>query len=156
MNNGYYQVAKNISSIINSIKLIYPIQPGYYVNWSQLRQLIISEIGVCFTEKGLMGIARAKQIEKFCSTLLFRHFASMLNKCHFTIILFIHSLLSETKNQTDKSNIFQLLFQSIAHNELQEVYSMNESLLNDKPEFLSLNSWINFNNFEDITVSYMF
>ena len=120
-----------------------------------IKQLILSEIGSVFTEKGAIGVARAKQIEKFCIRLLFRHLSSMLNKRHFTLLLFLYSF-NEYSSQSTAANkpssnidLFELLHQSLLFNEQQQIHASNQNVLANQPDFMSLNSWINCSKLEN-------
>ena len=147
-------MARNLAALIDSIKLIYTIQPSYYITWSMIKQLILSEIGSMFTEKGAIGVARAKQIEKFCIRLLFRHLSSMLNKRHFTLLLFVHSFneyssQSATTKPSSDIDLLELLHQSLLFNEQQKMHASNQNILANQPDFMSLNSWINCSKLEN-------
>lgn len=108
-----------------------------------------------FTDKGAIGIARAKQIEKFFAKLIFRFLASMLNRRHFNIVLAMNSFNDYlrqpkimTNNQITEANLYNLLHQTIKQNEQQIVYKADEAFLEMRPSFVSLDSWTNFRALE--------
>lgn len=126
-------MCRNIAFLFESLKRIYKLQPGYYTTWSLIKKLIITEIEEMSNEKGAIGITRAKQIEKNCTKKIFRYLASMLNKRHFSILLFMYSLNNHSCQPQYKSsdingkNLFKILQQSIIHNEIQSIHKTEET-----------------------------
>ena len=128
-------MCKNIASLFESLKQIYTLQPGYYTTWSLIKKLLITEIQEMSNEKGAVGIARAKQIEKNCTKIIFRYLTSMLNKRHFSILLFMYSLNNHScqsqfnSSNINQNNLFKILQQSVIHNELQSIHETNKTSL---------------------------
>lgn len=138
-----------ISSIFEALKLIYLIEPHYYINWSLLKQLLLSNFEPLQREKGPMGAARAKQIETYCLRLFYEYISSSMTKNHFILFLFIHSILIQNGNDSDKlSFIFQML-----HSSISSETSLEEPDVFKKPSNLSLSSWSNLNRLERLNPS---
>lgn len=161
----YLHMSTGVASLFDALKLICIIQPAYYMNWTTVKSMLINEIQVILKEKGAIGTARAKQIETFCLETFYRYMSSVLNKRHFRLFLFFHSMFSSNKtlsvsNTTNKlkksskkgtanielelnpQKMLMLLNEATKHNELQNTFKLI-SKNNPKPNYISLNSWIN-------------
>jgi len=142
-NKGYIQVAANLAGLVDTLKLIYHIQPGYYLTWSLIKKRLLRHIEDVFRDRGAVGLARAMQIEKFCTKIIFKFFSGMLSRRHFSLFLFIHSLREylSTSKRMPETILFNLLHQSLTINEYQVTN-------NPQPTYLSTNSWLSLLKFE--------
>jgi len=162
----YLQMSKGVASLFDALKLICIIQPAYYMNWTSAKFLLINDMHIILKEKGAIGTARAKQIETFCLETFYRYMSSVLNKRHFKLFLFFHSIFLSNKTPTTLSSnsnsklttkngkksisnielsprhMLMLLNEATKRNEIQNTLK-NISKYNPKPSYLSLNSWIN-------------
>ena len=156
----YLPMSNAVASIFDALKLIYIIQPAYFISWTSVKHMLVNDIHSILKEKGAIGAARAKQIETFCLETFYRYMSSVLNKRHFTLFLFFHSIfLSQNvaaapsskskskKTTTEKPEMsprlmLTLLNEATKQNEFQHMLHQL-SAHNPKPDFISLNSWIN-------------
>ncbi len=177
-----------MAALLESFQILYIIQPDYYLNWSLIKKLLTLEIQTINKENNApIGGARARQLETFCLTSIYRYLSSSLNKRHLLLLLFFHSFylnqntrLLKSKSKSSKTNIhqnnnnnnisdagggglnqlkitnmednklFKLCYQSMKQNEQQYLYQSDFTLLNSQPNFVSLNSWVNFSKLEKI------
>lgn len=126
-----------------------------------------------YLSSGAIGSARAKQVEYFCLKVFYRFLASCMNKRHFKLFLFFHSILminNNNKNTAAKLNkqlkredtgldregflnrVFKMLGVSLKENEIQTNQQI-ESTSVKRPEYLSQNSWTNFVQLEKFAPS---
>ena len=151
----YLNMSHSIACLFDALKLLYMIQPAYYLNWSTVKSLLINEIDVILKEKGAIGAARAKQIETFCLETFYRHMSSILSKRHFTLFLFLHSMFlsgnmaktnSKSKQKIDLKltprEMFMMLYEATKKNELQKMHK-HFAKSSPKPDYVCLNSWFN-------------
>ncbi len=154
----YLKISKSIYSLFESLKILYIIQPAYYVKWELLKRYFLAQLYPKLKEKGSIGASRAKQVESFILEILLKYFANLLCKRHFKLLLLLHSLILNTKynesttnnakskNTKDKHsqehfNAFDLISKSLKQNTLQLLDQLNTK--RPKPSYLSLNSWAN-------------
>ncbi len=136
-NKGYVQMAANLSGLVDSLGRLYRLQPGYYMPWSLVKKRLLGQMDDVFRDRGAVGLARAKQIEKFCTKILFQLFAAMLTRRHFSLFLFMHSFREYLSTQTkiSEASLFDLLHQSVANNAYR-------TCARPQPAYLSANSWL--------------
>lgn len=135
-----------ISSIFEALKLVYLIEPHYYINWSLLKRLLLSNLEPIQKEKGPMGSARAKQIEIYCIKLFYQFISSCMTKNHFIIFVFMHSILIQNLNNNDLDK-FDSIFKMLSISLAQDVHLTDTNVFK-KPSNLSLLTWSNLNKLE--------
>jgi len=46
-------MSKAISSLLEALKVLYKIEPAYYINWSLLKVLLANEIHIILKDRGI-------------------------------------------------------------------------------------------------------
>ena len=157
MNKNYKEISSNVSAIFRTMKSLYVIQPTYFLNWSLVKNLLMSEIDEMLREKGAIGAARAKQIENYTMSLIYKYLSFSLSQNHFTLFLLLHfhSLKTSkakvnlkknkqsTESKLDETYFYSLLSLAVRGNELQSLCQQDFTILNSQPDFIGLNNWVN-------------